>query len=233
MANELPQEITVPFNQSQARSLLTAASALEPKAIEAQLTAETDRRKSINKFIRSALKDGVDYGKIRIGGRDSKNCLFKPGAEKFCSLLQLRAEFQKDEETLSMLQDSKNLVAFICRLIHIPTGNVVSEGRGACAMTEKQNMANTVIKIAEKRAKIDAVLSLGLSDTFTQDLDDLQVDAPVKKEVQEVKKVSPEETRKMADKLEPDSKQKLAQRMYASGRYSKEEVKASTGVEIK
>jgi len=51
---------------------------------------------------------------------------------------------------------------------------LAGEGRGAADITEKQGSANTAIKIAEKRAKLDAVLATGgLSDFFSQDLEDV------------------------------------------------------------
>lgn len=154
--------------------VLADTFALDPKKLEQQFKNESDRRKLLKKFINSQLVEGVDYGTIKISGRESKPCLFKPGSEKFCSLLQLRAEFIKDAETLSMIPESSSTIAYVCRLIHIPSGESVSEGRGACSLSEKQNMVNTTIKIAEKRAQIDAVLRLGFSDSFTQDLDDME-----------------------------------------------------------
>lgn len=42
-----------------------------------------------------------------------------------------------------------------------------------------------------------------------------------------------ETTKDMAKKLTPDGKDKLAERMFASGRYSKEQVKEATGVDVK
>jgi len=53
---------------------------------------------------------------------------------------------------------------------------VLGEGRGAFLVGEKGMKENSTIKMAEKRAKIDAVLNtLGLADLFTQDIED---DAP-------------------------------------------------------
>jgi len=159
-----------------------AMTTMEPKSLEILMAQETEKRATLQKFISNHLVDGTDYGVIKIGGRDSKPCLFKPGSEKFCSLLQLRAEFSKDEETISMLSDAKDTLAYVCRLIHNGTGQVIAEGRGACALKEKQGSVNTTIKIAEKRAQIDAVLRLGFSDSFTQDLEDMPEEekSPVK-----------------------------------------------------
>ena len=149
-------------------------AAMDPAALKDRLVEEKERRALMRGFIASELKENVDYGTIP-GVRSSKPCLFKPGAEKFCSLLQLRAEFAKDQETLDMAGGKEGLIAYVCRLIHNPTGQVVAEGRGACSVGEKQGNVNTTIKIAEKRAMIDAVLRLGLSESYTQDVieDDL------------------------------------------------------------
>lgn len=162
---------------------------LQPAHLEKQLKMEGERRQLLNSFIQENLTEGVDYGRIHVASKEkcsrpweckneyhfSKPCLFKPGAEKFCSLLQLRAEFLADKDTLEMVGSAgTGLVAFRCILSHVSTGNVMAEGRGACAVSEKGGLVNTTVKIAEKRAQIDAVLRLGLSDSFTQDLEDVK-----------------------------------------------------------
>jgi len=52
----------------------------------------------------------------------------------------------------------------------------ISEGRGAGTIKERSNMnANSLIKIVEKRALVDAVLRVaGLSEMYTQDGEDTQ-----------------------------------------------------------
>jgi hypothetical protein len=158
------------------------------KSFSKNLKLEKDTRKLILKFIEDQLKDGIDYGEIHIN-KDctnkyncdnprhySKPCLFKSGSEKFISLLKLRAEFIKDDETLSMIPEevkttAKGILAYKCNLIHVPTGNIIAEGRGACTVKEKGNI-NNAVKIGLKRSQVDAVLRLGLSEVFTQDLED-------------------------------------------------------------
>ena len=152
----------------------SALAVTAPSTLEIALREESERRKAITQFIASNLKEGVDYGTIQIGGATSKPTLFKPGAEKFCSLLHLRAEFKRDDETLSMLpQAAKDAgaIAFVCRLYK--GEELVSEGRGVCSVAEKKGQMNTAVKIAEKRALMDATLrAFSISDSFTQDLDD-------------------------------------------------------------
>lgn len=147
----------------------------EVGAIDLQkvMIEEAEKRTLITQYITKHMKEGADYGSIRIGGRDSKPSLFKPGSEKFLSLFKLTAKFEKDTDTWEMAGSKEGVFAYKCSLV-ASNGNIVGEGRGAATMQEKQWSLNTCIKIAEKRAQIDAVLRTGaLSDFFTQDLEDM------------------------------------------------------------
>lgn len=146
---------------------------------------ETQNREILTAFITDHMKSGVDYGKIHINSQCqnkyecknsyhfSKDCLFKPGSEKFASLMKLVPRFRKDAETWEMAGSKNGLICFVCELTN-SKGDIVGEGRGAADITEKNWSMNNVIKIAQKRAQIDAVLRTGgLSDFFTQDLEDM------------------------------------------------------------
>lgn len=144
-----------------------------PAEFTTALANESAKRTALEGYIKGHLKDGVDFGTIPFGpNRQSKPCLFKPGAEKVASLLKLRPSFRADADVLKMLGEvGTGVVAFVCTLA-TGAGEVVAEGRGSCG-PEKQDL-NTRIKIAEKRAMLDAVLRVAaLSDHFTQDTDDL------------------------------------------------------------
>lgn len=131
---------------------------------------ETQTRKILTKYITEHLKEGVDFGKV---GPSQKPTLLKPGTEKFCSLMGLTVKFSKDSETFEMAGSPQGLFCYKAILVN-RDGRVIGEGRGACSIQEKKN-ANTAIKIALKRAQTDAVLrSGGLSDFFTQDLEDME-----------------------------------------------------------
>lgn len=139
--------------------------------------SEAARRKEILRFIASQLHEGTDFGIIKdadSGWTSPKKVLYKPGAEKICLLFKLRAEFKRDDETLSMIpstiRDKESIFAYVCRLYNKET--LVSEGRGICTAAEKKGKLNTAVKIGEKRAHLDAVLRLGFSDSFTQDFGD-------------------------------------------------------------
>jgi hypothetical protein len=136
------------------------------------LSDEQKKRDLIKTYIQQNLVPDVDYGKINMNGRMSKDCLFKPGAEKVCSLLHLNPVFKIDTDLTPILGDG--VIPYICQLINRHTGEVEGEGRGSCSLKEKQGNANVAIKIAQKRAQIDAVLRVAaLSDQFTQDLEDM------------------------------------------------------------
>lgn len=72
-----------------------------------------------------------------------------------------------------------------CELVHRASGVVIGQGLGSCSTMESKyidrprDLENTVIKMAEKRALVGAVLNtFGLSDQFTQDVEDLPQEAP-------------------------------------------------------
>lgn len=146
-----------------------------PSQLRRQMQRDQDIRRVITDYIKNNMIEGKDYGSITIKGSVSKPSLFKPGAEKFCGLFKIRPTFKKDVETIEMLGNTPGIIAYICELID-SRGEVIGEGRGT-AKTDPKNGGdfdiNKQVKIAEKRAQIDAVLRAGgLSDFFTQDMED-------------------------------------------------------------
>lgn len=137
---------------------------------------ETRKRKLMTKYVRDNLIDGVDYGSIegetKSGKKfQSKKGLFKPGAEKLCSLFHLTPRFEKDNDAWVMFGNKQGVVCFICRLYN-QAGAEVGEGRGVATMTEASATENKTVKIAQKRAQVDAVIRFAaLSDVFSQDLE--------------------------------------------------------------
>lgn len=152
------------------------------------LETQTEQRALVKQFVQHHLEDGTDYGRIHVMSKDkcpdqynckkdyhfSKPVLFKPGQEKLFSLFQITSELEKDQDAYDMLPDTKNLVAYKCVMYRDgPSGRVkVGEGRGAATVGDKGRDVNATIKIAQKRARMDACLSLGFSEYFAQDLDD-------------------------------------------------------------
>jgi len=138
----------------------------------ARLMAEMQKKQMA---IAALLQEGRDYG--RIPGRNTKPVLLKPGAEKILMGFGLRSEF----EIIEAVRDYENgFFAFTVKCKIYSGDTLITEGLGH-ANTKESNrknqspydLANTVLKIAKKRALVDAALMVaGLSDIFTQDLDD-------------------------------------------------------------
>jgi len=150
---------------------------ISPEQLKEAVALEADRRKIIRDFVRAQLVEGKDYGTIPVRGRSglvtqSKPVLFKSGMEKIFSLFNVVSSLEKDTETIEMINKS-GVIAYKCILTR--GGQFIGEGRGACDIAEKGRV-NDAIKIAEKRARMDACLNLGFSEYFTQDLDDLYDD---------------------------------------------------------
>lgn len=132
---------------------------------------------SIDKFIetRNAFIEKVN--KIFVEKQDfhvikGKKSMAKGGAEKLASIFQWQASFTKDADSVEMLGNKPGLVALKCTLTK--NGAFVGEGRGAAMLDDDPNKT---LKMAQKSAFIDAVLrTSGLSDFFTQDIEDMPID---------------------------------------------------------
>lgn len=129
-----------------------------PSAVKAWMEHVTEMRRAV-------LVEGVDYMKIP---GTPKPCLLQPGAEKLLLLSGLGFHMTRTETT-------PDGVYYRC----------VVDGRAECegyAGRDERNFKtapwNTIVKMAQKRAKVGAISSaLALSGLFTIDLEDYQ--APV------------------------------------------------------
>lgn len=208
----------------------------EQRSIALALPGETQFRadiQAINRFqaiVHQNLVDGQDYGVIP---GTTKPTLLKPGAEKIAKLLGLADQY----EIVDKQEDwSKPFFRYLirCKLIHVATQSLISEGLGECNSMESKyryrwiagqdlpqgvdksklvtqerhsktgghwtvyrmdnddiySQVNTILKMAKKRALVDAALSAGrLSNVFTQDIEDIGiidaevVEKPVQKSV--------------------------------------------------
>ena len=116
----------------------------------------------VNEMRRSVLVEGMDYMQIP---KTPKPCLLQPGAEKLLMLSGLGFEMERVEVT-------SQGVTYRCTV----PGRSMCEGyAGRDEPNFKQAPWNTIVKMAQKRAKVGAISSaLALSGLFTQDLEDLQ-----------------------------------------------------------
>jgi len=116
------------------------------------------------------LKENQDYYVIK-----NKKSLAKGGAEKLASIYNLIATFERDRESLDMLGNAKGLIAFVCTLKRF--GVEAGQGRGSDTLERNQNDPNKALKMTQKRAFVDAVIrTTGLSDIFTQDIEDMNTE---------------------------------------------------------
>ena len=142
--------------------------------------ANVDRKlKSIQDFqalVRSQFKPDLDFGVVP---GSKKLSMLKPGAEKTLMLLGMTSVFEKSEAVKSYA-DGFVSYDFVCRLYK--NGFEVTQGFGTANSKEpkyaNQNVYgidNTLMKMAKKRALVDAALLVGsLSDIFTADVEDME-----------------------------------------------------------
>ena len=146
-----------------------------------QVSATMQKIAQFQAVVQKTLKKDHDYGVIP--GTGSKPTLLKPGAEKILMLMGLTSEY----EVIEKVQDyDRGFFAFTVKCTLSKSDIKVTEGVGHANTREKRyvsgrqqdayTLANTVLKMAKKRAQVDAVLTVAsLSEIFTQDLED-QVD---------------------------------------------------------
>jgi hypothetical protein len=157
-------------------------------------------RKALLKWIKGNLQAGIDFGQIHVTGRDkcrlagegrahecvdprhwSKPSLWKPGAEKICGMLGLIPRFPNlsEYEKATLRREEIRVIILKCEL-HTANGFVAAEGTGARRIDQDWGDINKSLKMAAKSAHIDSTLRVaGLSELFTQDIEDMH---PVKPE---------------------------------------------------
>lgn len=170
-------------------------TALIRPVVEPQAVLEIHH--AIAKLVAETLKEGVDYGIIP---GTKKPSLYKSGAERLCVGFGLVDRYEIIEKEVDHNFESawekrdkrgevyasgtaKGLYRYVvkCYLYRREDDVLVAEGVGSCSSLESKycdrprDCENTILKMAKKRAKIDATLTgLGLSDRFTQDVEDME-----------------------------------------------------------
>lgn len=142
------------------------------------LTTEeaTKRIQALNEFVQASMVKGIDYGLIN---GFSKPTLLKPGAEKLCDAFG----FSKTVDVVNRIEQwEAGMFSYEVKvtLKNKETGVIEAEGIGSCNSKESAyrysdsfTIVNTLLKMAKKRALIDAVLSATrASGLFTQDIED-------------------------------------------------------------
>jgi len=166
---------------------------LPTTVFQTALERRKTNRATLLDWIRAALVEGVDYGRIHSMGKSkcqlaaqgmadqctdpkhwSKPSLWKPGAEKICGMLGITVHYPTlpDYEQSALQGVEIKTVIIRCEL-HDATGRAIADGVGARSLAQDYGDLNKALKMAEKSAHIDATLRMaGLSEVFTQDLED-------------------------------------------------------------
>lgn len=168
------------------------ANEIEKRAPEDQRGALEVRQQvnQIQYLMREVLKDGEHFGTIK--GCGNKPTLLQSGAEKIAYMFHFVPEY---EVTRTSLEGGHREYEVVCTLKHRDTGQLMGGGLGLCTTMESKyryrwegygsnkhrienadiaDVYNTVLKMAKKRAFVDAVKSTtAASDIFTQDIEDL------------------------------------------------------------
>ncbi|MCE0732422.1 hypothetical protein LWH48_06350 [Halomonas sp. G15] len=159
---------------------LPATTAVSPLDLPAEvfrsgLDRRGQNRRALMEWVRGALVEGVDFGRIPTRRGPSKPSLWKPGAEKICGMLGVTIHYPTLGDYEQAALHGVGLVHVILRCeIHDAGGNVVADGVGARSLKQDGGDLNKSLKMAAKSAHIDATLRMaGLSEVFTQDLEDM------------------------------------------------------------
>lgn len=197
----------------------------------------------MNRFIDTVLIAGVDFGIIP---NCKKPTLLKSGAEKILNYLGLIA---RTEVTNRVEDYNVGFFSYETKVYLIDYNGVVKgEGigitntrEGKYAKTNGYAVQNTVLKMAKKRALVDAALNVGnLSARFTQDVEDMNIepDNAGGKNPEELKQ--PSKSSRPATKKQLEYLQKLMQQhgntpetmnKYVKQTYGVDDYKKITGVQ--
>jgi len=141
----------------------------------------------IQKVMSEVMKDGVHYGKVQ--GCGDRKVLLKAGADKIAMTFRLAPSYDVIKIDL---ENGHREYEVRCIITNAVSGVFLGQGVGSCSTMEKKyrwrkdvkgdkienpdiaDVYNTVLKMAKKRAGVDAILTVtAASDVFDQDLDDM------------------------------------------------------------
>ena len=238
---ENAREVIETAEKSIPKNLLYDAEAVEFKPETKPVTASGARGLTVeeaksfddemNRFIDTVLIAGVDYGIIP---NCKKPTLLKSGAEKILNYLGLIARTE-----ISNRVEDYNIGFFSYEArVYLIDYNGVIKGVGIGLTNSRETkyaksngyaVQNTILKMAKKRALVDAALNVGnLSARFTQDVEDmnLEPDTPVGKNPEELKKEQQPKAPRRATKKQIEYLEKLMAQHNSSAaamnRYTKE-----------
>lgn len=166
---------------------IRSAFDISPQQFKAGLKRRGTNRAALMEWIRDALVEGVDWGRLHVVKKEqcdkgkycdnpyhfSKPSLWKSGAEKISGMMGLRASWPDLDPELERVRAGSKLIVLKCELLG-GNGAMVAEGVGARSLDADYMDVNKALKMAKKSGLIDAVLNAGgLSEVFTQDVEDM------------------------------------------------------------
>lgn len=174
----------------------TAVTVAQPQSASLSLKQITDRVNLVHTVLEKVMKKGTHFGTVP--GCGDKMVLLKPGADVLAMTFKLVPRFEVARTDLSDGHREYDVTCSMCG----PSGELLGQGVGSCSTMEKKyryrkdskgnkienediaDVYNTVLKMAKKRAHVDATLTVtGAGDLFTQDLideDEEPEKAPIK-----------------------------------------------------
>ena len=177
--NEDIAAVPEPFIEE--RGTHETAIALDGEAMQELVERAEGARFVFESWVKRNLRPGIHYGTFPVDGQEiPRPTLLKPGAELVAILFNWRFHFAADLDSLQMYGLAPaGAFAYVCHVIDTD-GRTVGQGRGVAELRETaMNNANKTVKMAQKRAMVDAILRCaGLSQWFTQDLDEPLFIAP-------------------------------------------------------
>lgn len=169
-------------------------------------------QKDVTALITKALVQGQDYGSVP---GIAKPFLFKSGAERLCKAFgciahydivasEINYDIETKIKTKYEVKTVQGRFSYTIRCnLKTTEDRIIGDGIGLASTTEKKfsygpcDNHNTVLKMAQKRALVGAVLNaFGLSDRFTQDEDTITTVPSKSVEATNVITSAPQETTK-------------------------------------
>lgn len=164
--------------KTEPQALAVNVPIMAPAQLKAALEVYSESRKILMAWIVEQLSEDVDFGHIKGGSGQQvtrRKMLFRPGAEKICTLMQSRPVLSRDNDTWESLGKPTGVVCVKCEIVRNSDDKIIGMGSGACKLGEKASVSapHNCIAVAEKRAISNAVRrTFGLSDVFDDERDD-------------------------------------------------------------
>lgn len=210
----------------------------ESVAAEALSKAGVERvRESVSlarQLATSVLTEGVDYDTVPKGNPNGEKVLLQPGAEKVAMAFQVYPEY----EVVNKVEDWDKPFFYYqvkCVLYHRPSGTKVGEAIASVNSREKRyakqadriyDLVHTMMMVVQKRAFVKAIRTLaGLSEFFTQDLEELDVGVGGEETIKVSRSAKPEQDNRMGafiDKLSEKEALNLAAAVARAIHYEQE-----------